>query len=73
MPRKTTLIINLTQYDYLSCNKKILSHDNKTPSIVLIKGINYPDAVLKLGEKKMLKGDALEDFKKLKSQFVRWS
>lgn len=53
-----------TKYDYLDYdNKNILTHDSKTPSVVIYRGFN--DEVFKmLGEKGYLKGKALIDYEK---------
>jgi soluble lytic murein transglycosylase-like protein len=50
-------------YDYLKGNKKVLSHDGKTPSIVIIENIN-DDVFEELGRRNMLTGKALEDYEK---------
>ncbi len=50
-----------TRYNYLGHDKKVLSHDGKTASVILLKNIN--DGVFfELGSCGMLKGDALKDY-----------
>ncbi len=56
----------MCKYDYLDDKKHCLTHDGKTPSLIIIKGIN--DSVFEeLGEKDLLKGRALQDYKRIKT------
>jgi len=60
----------MCKYDYLNNRKDVLTHDGKTPSVLIIKGIN-DDVLMELGEKNLLKGEALKDFLKQKNKAVR--
>lgn len=51
----------LTKYDYLGENKRVLTHDGKTPSILLIPNFNG-NLFQELGEANALKGKALKDY-----------
>lgn len=55
-----------TKYDYLGDNKRILSHDGKTPSILIIPGFNG-DVLQELGAVHGLKGRAKKDYEDQKN------